>query len=722
MRFFVNLVGFGKGNKTLIEEKLLFIGRLFESNPECLELMELVDQVDDYLAIGDEKSALSSIETAIDSCNALIKALNDDVEITYNKPTEPKKTLYILISEILSFLIIFSFIYKYFRKRKEKKIIEIKKKFNSKKKGIFIFLLIIGILSGGIFFLSEQYTGFYVFSQDSQTEFDTGSYNLTQTDSENITLLNDTLNTYYLRGEYTSEVFNANYTSDWQEIIWDWTNSTDGDNITMQIRTSDDNITWGGWSSNLTNGTSITVNATYIQYRATLFTDDNTKTPYLHYVNISYEDSNFPSFSFVNPTPEDGLCTTESNHFINVSLTEPNEDEFGIGFNNTNYTYTNNTYWFNASNLTEGTYDYFAFANDTLNHKNMSETRNFTIDLSAPTSFNLENPTEENRSTDSMPFFNWGDTVELCLDNYTIEISETDDFSVVTYKFTNTSSSYQVSASESLENGTWYWRVIAYDKVGNSYTTDNTSFEVGMEIITEIVSGSSGGGGGGGKKVTRVITGLELIVPSSLSFYSEDMLIVPLNLMNNGSDVLKDIRIETKSNDLITRLSKTKQDILKPKETVPINLIIEPQGKIGKFDITIISSVASPQFSDSTKIFVDLFEFGEGNETDIQESLEFTADFIKQREICSELITYIDEAEMELENKNYLRAKELTNKALESCKDLVAGAEAKLTRKEEINNFKKYLPIIESIVVLFLFAALYSYYRRYKFKHRKITK
>jgi hypothetical protein len=719
MRFFVNLVGFGKGNETLLEEKLLFIGKLFESNPECLELKELVDQANNYLAIGDEKKALSSIETAIESCNTLIKEINKDVERSYTKPTEPKKTLYILISEILSFFIIFSFIYRYFRRKKEKNF-RYRGAVKRNKKGVFIFLLIIGLLSGGLFFLSENYTGFYVFSQESQTEFDTGIYNQTQTDGENITLLNDTLDTYYVKGEYTSEVFNANYTSDWQEIIWGWTNSTSGDNITIQVRTSDDNISWTAWSSNLTNGTSIKINATYIQYRATLFTDNNTKTPYLHYVNISYYDANFPSFSFVSPTPEDGLCTTELNHFINVSLIEPNEDTFGIGFNNTNYTYTNNTYWFNASNLTEGTYSYFAFANDTLNHQNQSETRNFTIDLSAPTSFNLLNPTEENRTTESTPFFNWEDTTDLCLDNYTIEISETEDFASITYKFTNSSSNYQVSESESLDNGTWYWRVVAYDKVGNSYTTDYTYFNVGVETVTTTAPGSGGGGGGGGKKVTRVTVGLELIIPSALSFYTKDSIIVPLNLMNNGTDVLRDIKIKVKSKDLVTKLSKTKQDILIPKQNVPINLIIYPHGKTGKFDITITSNVAFPQFSDSTKIFVDLYEFGTGNETEIKENLEFAGDFIRQNDICSDLLVYLDEARVEFENKNYERSKDIIDKAIESCKDLVANSKSKPIKKEEFENLKKYLIILESIIAIFVFAALYSYYRRIKFKHKKI--
>jgi len=722
MKFFVNLIGFGKGNQTLIEEKLLFIGRLFESNPECLELKELVDQANDYLAMNMQKEALSSIETAIESCNMLIQEI-EGVEREYTKPTEPRKTMYILIAEILAFFIVFSFVYRYFRKRKQKDIGIIQREAMKKRKPmrrkVFALLFIAIIIAGGFLFLKETYTGFFVFSQDTDTEFNRGTHTQTQTDGENITLLNDTLNTYYTDGNYVSGEFNANYTADWQEIVYEWANSTDADNVTIQTRTSDDNVTWGGWSANLTNGTFIKINATWIQYKATLLTDDNTKTPYLMYVNISYDDASFPSFEFVDPTPEDSLCTIITEHFINVSLTEANEDTFGISFNNTNYTYTNNTYWYNATNLTEGTYKYYVFANDTYNHTNQSETRNFTIDLSNPGAFNLLNPTEENRTTESTPFFNWGDTTDPCFDNYTVEISETEDFETITYKFTNTSSNYQINSSESLANDTFYWRVVAYDKLGNNYTTSSTSFDVGLDIITLITPGTSGAGGGGGKKVRRVVTGLELITPTALSYFADDFIIVPLKLVNNGTEVLKDINIKVSSMDLITRLSKTKQDILRPKQEVPISLTIEPGGKIGKFDITITSNVAMPEFSDSTKIFVDLYEFGTGNETDIKENIEFAADFIRQNEICEGLEEEIEKARIEFDNENPENANELAKSAFEKCKELVNSKKPKLLKEGMLDDFKKYLPIIESIALIFVFIALYSYYRRLKFKNKK---
>jgi len=60
-------------------------------------------------------------------------------------------------------------------------------------------------------------------------------------------------------------------------------------NISMQTRTSTDGSSWTSWSANHTNPSNLINSSTkYLQYRATLTTNDTSYTPYLQEVNISY--------------------------------------------------------------------------------------------------------------------------------------------------------------------------------------------------------------------------------------------------------------------------------------------------------------------------------------------------------------------------------------------------------------------------------------------------
>ena len=126
------------------------------------------------------------------------------------------------------------------------------------------------------------------------------------------------------------------------------------------------------------------------------------------------------------------------------------------------------------------------------------------------------------------------------------------------------------------------------------------------------------------------------------------------------------------------------------------------------------------EFSDAIKILVDLYPFGTGNRTEVEEKIDFSADFIRQSELCNDLLALVEEAEKEFAEGNYEKANKILDQAVESCKDLVGGSKFKLFKKERIDNFKKYLIVVEIIGAIFVFSALYSYYRRRKFKNQKI--
>uniref|UniRef100_A0A6M3IPM2 Uncharacterized protein n=1 Tax=viral metagenome TaxID=1070528 RepID=A0A6M3IPM2_9ZZZZ len=112
--------------------------------------------------------------------------------------------------------------------------------------------------------------------------------------ASNTTLLQGTgssTSVYYTYGNYTSQIFDAGSIVNWTNIEWEWTNSTaSSDNLTFQTRTSNDATNWESWSSNHTNPSGvINGSARYLQYKAEFSTTDTDYTPYLNWVNVSYE-------------------------------------------------------------------------------------------------------------------------------------------------------------------------------------------------------------------------------------------------------------------------------------------------------------------------------------------------------------------------------------------------------------------------------------------------
>lgn len=91
-------------------------------------------------------------------------------------------------------------------------------------------------------------------------------------------------------GEYISIGFDAGSQANWDEISWSAT-LLNGTDIIIQTRSSPDNASWGPWSAAymIPGGDLITsVNDRYIQYIAILLTKNESNSPILHDVSISY--------------------------------------------------------------------------------------------------------------------------------------------------------------------------------------------------------------------------------------------------------------------------------------------------------------------------------------------------------------------------------------------------------------------------------------------------
>lgn len=136
-----------------------------------------------------------------------------------------------------------------------------------------------------------------------------------------------------------------------------------------------------------------------------------------------------------------------------------------------------------SSTISEGSHNWSVSCFDTTGNSGTSGTRNFTIDLTSPTAFNLLSPINQTVSTDLTPLFTWGQTTETNFRNYTLELDNNADFSSPNYiqytlgTVTNTSYQFQTIIAS---NTQYYWRVTAHDLAGHStqstqtytYTTD----------------------------------------------------------------------------------------------------------------------------------------------------------------------------------------------------------------------------------------------------------
>ncbi|MBI2662940.1 hypothetical protein HYX15_00210, partial [Candidatus Woesearchaeota archaeon] len=358
------------------------------------------------------------------------------------------------------------------------------------------------------------------------------------------------------------------------------------------------------------------------------------------------------------------------------------------------------------------------------NSTNYSELYQFTIDLTAPTEFNLTNPANETNSTDSSPALSWQETQELNFLNYTIEFSNESDFSVINYSFGNVdsvsnNSFSQWNSSQILDGGTWYWRVTAYDKAGNYNQSGVFTYIVGVgQQIVQVENTVIQSGGAGSVRGPRQIeqVSLNIIQPSPISLFTNDSVITPIFITNTGSTTLSNINLAALTNvsNLDVRLSQENIGMLFAGQSVSVDMIIRstPETLIAQHEITIEAKVQDPVFKDSAKFFINLLEFGFGDRKIVREKIEVINQLFNGNPDCTELKTLVDQAEIELEKENYNKALSLVEAAIQACKDLVSSLGKELVVEPRKNDL--YIAIIETIVALLFFTLIYRYYRKRK--------
>ena len=97
----VMVAGFNhSGKKNEAVKQLEFLKKLFEGNPECLELHELVTQAEEAIKLSQYDKALSLADAAVQSCKDLVSSKGKELKL-------PKQIrindIVILIVELISF-------------------------------------------------------------------------------------------------------------------------------------------------------------------------------------------------------------------------------------------------------------------------------------------------------------------------------------------------------------------------------------------------------------------------------------------------------------------------------------------------------------------------------------------------------------------------------------------------------------------------------------------
>lgn len=185
-------------------------------------------------------------------------------------------------------------------------------------------------------------------------------------------------------------------------------------------------------------------------------------------------------------TPEDNGNLTGT-FFINASVVDQNNDPFlsNITLSNasttivlfSNLASNNLSVFFDSTTITEGTYNltWNSGENQTLERLRGNDTILITIDNTLPTIFTQDTPVDEAITSDTTPFFNWTQTVDVNFRNYTLELANDSAFTIGLQAFLagTTVGNNSHTIATSLGFGSFYWRVIAFDWAEHNRTAGN---------------------------------------------------------------------------------------------------------------------------------------------------------------------------------------------------------------------------------------------------------
>jgi len=154
-------------------------------------------------------------------------------------------------------------------------------------------------------------------------------------------------------------------------------------------------------------------------------------------------------------------------------------------------------------------------------------------------------------------------------------------------------------------------------------------------------------------------------------------------------------------------MSTGKISVLETNKNVTLDLKITTYDLTkNNYNIKVTGSISNPKFNQSTVIYLEnLF----ANMTRVEQEIQLVKDLFEENPECLDLTELILEAERELGKKNLERAKELTETALENCRDLIRY---KANMTQPIVPRREGIPVTEMIIVLIIIGlfTIFAYY------------
>jgi len=225
---------------------------------------------------------------------------------------------------------------------------------------------------------------------------------------------------------------------------------------------------------------------------------------------------------------------------------------------------------------------------------------------------------------------------------------------------------------------------------------------------------SSGGSSGSSSSGTTPYA-FKIIVPSKISGYLNQKIIVPLRLTNGGKETFKNINLSAfgirngiNKNAMKVSFDKSFVNSLGPGESQNITMtLIFNTNESGEYEVTVNATSKSPSYTDWSKIFVDLQQM---NESDAKKFILFTEEFIVQNPSCLELKERMNEADLLMAKGDYSSARAIAENVLNSCKSYVE--QASIPSKEFDTNYTILLYLTIAILISLILGVGYYFLKR----------
>ena len=410
----------------------------------------------------------------------------------------------------------------------------------------------------------------------------------------------------------------------------------------------------------------------------------------------------------ISPNLGDNLNLTENTTSIlsfNATHTIGNNLSFAFYLNNS-LRYTRNgsssllTNWSFTPNFTDETFgetiNLTLFVSN-IEFPDLNASRVFNANIShknAPLLFNQTIPNQQ-KNTDQL--------IILDLESYFTDIDSSD------YRY-NQSLNFIVSSNMS-ENSTV---VVSYSNgsIANSsltmsfssssvtqevfnITATDSQYQVSsnlftLEFTTPTVTGgqSSQSSGGGGSSTVRPVA-LNILVPGPLTARKFDKLIVPIQVVNDGSVTLNDIFLRNfvakngiAREDLVASFDRSTIDSLSPGESENLTLIVDVDtNDPGLYEITLNGTSTNPRYTDVAKLYVNVEE---GDR--VSERISFTEELFAQNPQCIEISEIVEEARRLYVEGRQEEAQAKTEEAIAACQRAISQS-ASLQRRKQLYNF-----------------------------------